>query len=284
MVRNVIRVFGWLAVLAIAAVVAVLCVLLFAGGGTIKAAVNQFGPQLLGVPVTLQGAELSPFAGKARLQGLHIGNPEGFRTPSLFDVADVDVELDTLSLFSGTVHIRKILIAGPKITFEKGRGPSNVRVVRDTLAGAKKDKPGTTPTNGPPKKKTGAKKEERKVIIDELVIRDSQLNASLTALNGNYIAVKLGEISVRDIGKEEQGVPFSEAIKTLVAAITASIEEAVGGVADSVKDTAREIKKNAAPLIDSLKDLFGGRKEKKSKPAEPKEEPPPEPPPAPPPP
>ncbi len=61
------------------------------GGHMIKTAVNHGGPALLGVPVKLEHAAFSPLAGKMRLRNLHIGNPEGFNTPALFELGEVEL-------------------------------------------------------------------------------------------------------------------------------------------------------------------------------------------------
>lgn len=240
---------------------------LLSAGGTIKTAVNAFGPGLLGVPVTLRDADVRPLSGTAHLRGLHVGNPPGFSTPALLDVDEVAVELDILSLFSDTIHVRRALVEKPRFTYERGEDKSNVSVVQDTLgAGKKKEKPPAEETAGSPAgRKPGAKKAEKKVIIDELIVKDPQLNASLTALNGRYVAVKLGDIEVRDIGRAEGGVTFSEAVRQIFASVAANIEKAVGEVAGSLKEAANEVKKAAAPLIDAFKDAFGIKKEKKKK-------------------
>lgn len=262
---------GCAALIAVPAVLVVIVIVLLASaGGTIKTAVNTFGPDLLGVPVSLKDADVRPLSGRAHLKGLRVGNPEGFNTPSLLEVDNVDVELDMLSLFTDTIHVRRAHIEKPRFTYEKGDGRSNVSVVKDTL-NADRKKEGQPPagsTNAPAAKKPGEKKAEKKIIIDQLVIKDPQLNATLTLLNGNYVAVRLDDIELRDIGRAEGGLTFSDAVRQIVDTIAGDIEAAVGEVAGSLKETANEVKKAAAPLIDAFKNAFGIKKDKKKKDAQ----------------
>ena len=268
--KRAFKIFAWLLAIVFLFLAGVVVTLFFAGGNLIKSGVNKFGPQLLGVPVTLQVAELHPIRGTAELKGLHVGNPEGFNAPSLFDVADISIALDTATLFSGTIHIRRIFIEKPRITYEKGNGKSNVGVVSDKLGGGKKERPpddGTAAPPPPPEKPAApkppepAKKPEQKVIIDELTINDPQLNATITALGGNYISVPLGQIEVKDVGKAQGGVTVSEAVKIIVKAVVGDIDHAIGGL----RQTASELKKSAAPLLDAFKGLFGGGKKDRKK-------------------
>ena len=219
--RIIRRVVLWLLVAVVVIAGAAVVVMLSAGGRVITTAVNSFGPQLLGVPVTLKDATFSPLQGRATLSGLHVGNPEGFYTPSLLEADTIAIDVEVLSLFAGTAHIRKIEIKKPRITFERGPDRSNIQALQDKLSGKKpKAAPGTTPAPPPPPGSPAAKKAQKKVIIDELVISDPQLNASLTMLNGHYLIVALGQIDIRDIGKDKGGVTFNDAIRIIVTAIT----------------------------------------------------------------
>jgi hypothetical protein len=58
------------------------------GGAMVKSAVNTFGPAVMGVPVRLQGASFRPWSGKLSLNTLHVGNPQGFKTPALLDLGE----------------------------------------------------------------------------------------------------------------------------------------------------------------------------------------------------
>lgn len=264
------RIVVWLVVVLLLAATAGVLALLFSGGSVIKTAVNKAGPSVMGVPVTLQDAEFKPLRGLARLHGLHVGNPKGFQTDGLFDVADVTLELDTLSLFTGTLHIQRIFIDTPRFTYERGEEGSNLDRVLDQLGAGKKSKGpngGEATTNEPAAHEPAAtskpaKGPEKKVIIDELVISNAAVRAHLPVI-GEVPTIAMGSIVVRDVGKAEGGVPFKEATKTITKQIAAHIDQNVQAVAGSLKTGLKQIEQQAKPLIDSIKGLFQKDKKKK---------------------
>ncbi|MEM7394629.1 MAG: hypothetical protein AAF492_20020, partial [Verrucomicrobiota bacterium] len=107
--------------------VAILFIVAFKLGGVVKAAAEGMGPKVLGVPVTLEKAKVSPLTGKAHLGGLDIGNPEGFNTESLFKLSDVAVDMQVGSIAKDKVIINSIEINAPEITFEGSLKGSNIK-------------------------------------------------------------------------------------------------------------------------------------------------------------
>jgi hypothetical protein len=263
--KPVVRVVCWLGVAVVALLLAALLVVAFAGGPLIKSGVNRFGSQLLGVRVSVKDAELSVFRGHVRLTGLFVGNPEGFKTPSLLEASDVTVDLEPLTLFGNTLHIRDVCIQAPHITYEAGPDGSNIDQIKKTL-GIKKDKapaptptpeaeaaPATPPASGSP---AAPKAEPKKVIIDLLRIVDPQLNASAVVAGGAYVPVKIETIEIKDIGREKGGITVAEAVKVIVRSVGENIDRATGGIreaAKSITDAARDVFK-------SFKEAFSGKK------------------------
>ncbi|HMP77145.1 MAG TPA: AsmA family protein [Kiritimatiellia bacterium] len=209
------------------------------GGATIKQAVNTGGPLVLGVPVKLERATLRPIAGHAHLGGLTVGNPEGFKTDSLFQLGHIDIELDTRSLLGDTIRIRKIDIKDPKITMERGLTKSNLGALLEKLeskdAGAK---PAETTEKTPAKP-------GKKVIIDEITIAGAQLNLSLTAMGGFAAPLPLPPLTLRDLGKESEGASFTDVITDVVKAILGSATQVVAGAGKLVGEGAQLVGEGA---------------------------------------
>lgn len=216
--------------------------LMLAGGSFIKGAINTFGPAALGVPVTLQDAKFMPFRGKIKLTKLHVGNPEGFKTPALFDLGDVDIELNSRSLFSDMIVIHKIIVIAPEITYERGLMDSNFGKLTKQLQG---DGAKAAEEKKPDKDKKGKAK---KVIIEQMIIRDPKLNVSVTAAGGHAIPIALGQVELKDIGKESGGVTFADAIKIIFSVITSNVENAVLGAGDLVGSGAKAVGKGATAV------------------------------------
>ncbi|MCO5067306.1 MAG: AsmA family protein [Kiritimatiellae bacterium] len=198
----------------------------FLGGATIKQAVNTGGPLVLGVPVTLEHAALDPILGRIRLKGLHVGNPEGFKTDGLFDLGSLDIKLNMRSLASDTIQIQKIEIKAPKITMERGLTKSNLGALIESLE--KKDG-GEAKEGEKPAAESAAKEGGKKVVIDEISIAGAQLNLSVTAMGGLAAPLPLPPVTLRDVGKESDGASLVDVISRILKAILGAATDVIAG-------------------------------------------------------
>lgn len=103
------------------------------GEEAIRSAVERHGPQYLDAPVRLAGVSLSPFSGAARLNGLSIGNPEGFSDAQAIEVDEIAVDLQPRSLFGDIIEIDRIVLDAPVIRAEPSRGGLNLTRLQDNL-------------------------------------------------------------------------------------------------------------------------------------------------------
>jgi len=210
---------------------------------------NTAAPQMLGVPATLDDASLSLLRGTAGLAGLHIGNPEGFKTDSIFDLASIDIELDNASLLSDTIVIKSIAIDGLVLTYERGLLNSNLGALIDQLAGDKEKTGADAPEKDKPAEKekadAAADKPGKKVIIEKLTITGSKMNVSLTGAaaltGGGVIPIPLPPITLTDLGKEKEGVTVVEAIQRVLKAILGTAGSAISGAGDLLGDGAKAL-------------------------------------------
>ncbi len=236
----------------------------FFGGALIKQAINTAGPRLLGVPVSVQSAVLSPIRGQLKLKGLHVGNPKGYETSGIFDLDSLDIALDTASLFGKVVMIEEIRIQGPQITYERSLHNSNIGQLMDQLA-PKKEVP-DTPAPAKPKAEGG-----KKVVIRKLAINGAQVNVSVTALGGHAMILPLPPIRLTNIGgddKRAKGVTFVEALSDILGAILHGVTDVVGGagklavegakaVEDVATDSIKTIGTGAGKALGGVKNLIG---------------------------
>lgn len=233
------------------------------GGIIVRSAVNKFGPMILGVPVTLEKASFSLIGGRIKLTNLHVGNPNGFITPMLIDIKELNIELKSRSLFTDTVVIHKIVVVAPHITYEKSLLGSNFSTLMKQLEGTTKateKKPASEPVKG-----------GKKVVIEQLIVTDPELDVSITTAGVHYIPVKLGRLDLKDIGKEHGGVTFADAIGIIFSVITSNIENAVLGAGDVIESVAKVIGPGvvsaggavvdgASAVIKGVGGLFGSNK------------------------
>ncbi|HXG48436.1 MAG TPA: hypothetical protein VNO52_12480, partial [Methylomirabilota bacterium] len=102
----------------------------------VKKAVETAGPPLTKTEVKLASSKISPLSGSGHLQGLFIGNPEGFKTEFAIKMGEMKVDVDVGSLLSDTIVVEQIFIEGPEITFEGGLKGSNLGRLLDNLEAA----------------------------------------------------------------------------------------------------------------------------------------------------
>ena len=157
-------------------VVIVLAILLFVVEVVLervaKTAFNAAAPSFLGVQkASVEKIDLSLFrAPTFTLEGLVIGNPEGFQTPSLFELESVKVDLENKSLFTDTIVIPSIEIRGTDLTYEQ-RLKSNISALLDHFESAEKEeKEEEKPDDAAPAKK---------VIIRDLKVNDTVLHLAV---------------------------------------------------------------------------------------------------------
>ncbi len=232
--------FRLLIVLAVIVGVA-LATLIFWGGSVIKQGVNAIGPQVLGVPVSLEGARFQPLKGHVHLSGLFIGNPEGFQTESLFRMQTLEVDLNIKSLLSDEIIIERILIDAPEITYEVGVRRTNIGAL---LKGLEGDAPAEQPEAPPldtPEGKPG-----KSVVIRELVLADAKASVSAPGMAGRAVPVQLSTIVLNDLGGEGQSI--RQILTEVMKALAGALGNAVAGAGDLLGDGLKSALEGAGAL------------------------------------
>ena len=231
--KKPLKIAGWI----LAVLVALFVVLEFSLDRIVRTAVNAAGPAALGVPVSLQDADISLVRGRAALAGLHVGNPEGYKTAGLLDLDSIVVKLDRSSLFSAVIVVKEIAIDGLVVTYEKGLLNSNLGALIDQLAAGEE---------GAEKAEEQADAEEsagKKVVIDKLTIADSKMNFSVTGAaaltGGGAVPLPLPPITLTGLGREKEGVTFVEAIQHVLKAIAGATGTAIVGAGNLIGDAGK---------------------------------------------
>ncbi len=223
-------------VVVIVAVVAFVFLTLSNLGPIVKKTVNTVGPQITKTDVKVDDVSLSIFSGEAKIKDFLLGNPKGFKARQAMSVGSVYVDIDEKSITQNPIIINKIEIVAPQITYEKIKGSDNFQTLLKNVQGSAKAE-----------KKTAAKPDAkddsqgRKIIINDVIVKDGKVTLTMAALGGKEISAPLPDIHLKDIGKEKQGATPAEAFEKIFASLYSSIR------ADSV----------TAIFNDSLKQLGG---------------------------
>lgn len=201
--------------------------------GFVKNAIERYGSAMAGASIKVGKLEIRTTDGQTIISNLEIGNPAGFKTPYALKVDKIDVVVDMSTLTTDVVVIRKITIVAPNVIYEKGEAMTNFDAIQKNIATYL----GSAKTG---EKEAGGKK----LIVEQLVIRDAKAEASAPILAGKTVGIPLPNITLNDIGKAKGGVTPGELGQTIANAIkqklTAgfsfdSLSEAAGKVGSAIK-------------------------------------------------
>lgn len=183
-------------------------------GRLVKLAIENIGPDMLQVKLSVSHVKISASDGIGHLKGLKIGNPKGFATDHAFKVKNIEIEIIPASLTQETVVIHRVLIDAPHIIFEKGNDGSNFDTIQRNV--------GAYLGTGKSKADSSAGK---KMIIESLVIRNAKVN-----YNGS-LELALPDIELRNIGKNSGGVNAGQLTRAIINELNAKLVSALARTA-----------------------------------------------------
>jgi hypothetical protein len=181
----------------------------------VKKGIETAGPAILQAEVKVDKVNISLSSGSGELEGFMVGNPAGFKTPYAFDMDRIKIQLDPKSITTDSIHIKQILIEGPRINYEGAIGQSNLNRLQAN-AEAYIGKSGGT------KEKTAEKGPAKAVIIDSLKITGGEASLSMNLLQGKKVTVPLPPIEMKDIGKKKE-IGFAGVMKAVLAEINRAL-------------------------------------------------------------
>lgn len=234
-------------------------------GSLIKVAVDKYGSEITQAKVRLNEAEVSATSGTGVLRGLSVGNPQGFKTANAFKLGEISLTLDVGTIASDPIVIKEIVVSAPEVTYELGPQGSNIDAIKRNvdayLKGGKngggEEKAETTPGS---KKAAG-----RKVVIENLYIRNGRVNIGST-LSDKTMSAPLPDIHLTNIGKQEGGATPGEVAEKVIGALRQSTSTAIASVDTSkvlgeakkqFSATAGGLEEKGKSAVGGLKKLFG---------------------------
>ena len=243
----------------------------------IKDAVETYGSDVTKAEVKLAEVDLDLTSGKGALRGLMVGNPEGFETPSAFQLGAISVMVDIGATSGDKIVITEIVIDKPGVTYELGGGGSNIDAIQKNVDAYMAQFGG----GGKPAAKKDDAGDGPKLIIENLYVRGGTVNVSATILAGKTMTAPLPDIHLKDIGKEDDGASPAEVANEVLTSISDGATKAVAGLGigktldslkqslegatkggtdalkKSVEGTTGSIKEGAGAVGGKIKGLFG---------------------------
>jgi len=258
MFKKLILTFGVIIILGIVAVAFFFSSLI---NKAVVEGVNYVGPKLTQTKVTLDSADISLFGGKGTLEGLFVGNPEGFSGDSALKLGKISVAVDLNTVNSDTVVIKEIYIKDPQVNFERTRSGSNLQALQKNIEAAtgagQKDSGETT---GQGDGTAAADTPQQKVIIEHLVVEGGVVDVVVL---GQKLTLPMPPLELNNIGEKEGGIDQAKAaalfMKELIGSIAKAVTEQVSDAGDVGREVGKQVegvKEEAEKALEGLKKLF----------------------------
>lgn len=225
----------------------------------VKQAIERIGPEVTGTAVTLSKAQFSLQNGEGQLQGLTIGNPAGFKAMNAFELASVDVKVDTNSLRDEVLVIQRIVIDSPVIVYEPGKPLDNLRSLQQQITANVSDI--QTKLTGKPQESKKKTESTKKMIIDHFSIRNIQVKASHPLLGNQSIDFTLPPIEFSHIGRAKGGATAAEITKEVVDELIRRTKSELNNV-DEIKNAAKQLEKELKGRVEEELNQLEASKDK----------------------
>jgi uncharacterized protein involved in outer membrane biogenesis len=236
----------WIGAIGILAlVVAGLIVAVVFLNGIVKTGVETVGPKLAGVPITLDKVNIGLLTGSAKVEGLVVGNPSGYKAPSAISVGLVEVGVNPFSVLSDKIVVRTVRVIAPDITFEGNplTGNNNISKILDNLNAAAKSASAAPATNQP----AAAAKPAKKLEVDDFLISDAKVHF-------NGVTLPLPPVHLTDLGQGPDGITAADLSKKVFSELTSAI---IKVVASSTTDIGKGAEKDTAEAVNKIKSGIG---------------------------
>ena len=228
----------------------------------VKGGVETMGPQLLGVPVTLEDVDIALPSGaimQAGLTQLVIKNPEGYETASAASLPELRVQVDWNSLLTDTVIVEELLIVAPAITFEWSLQGSNLGTIQENVKRYTRTRsdPDDNGREEDDRHEEG-KEFDKTVYVKKVTVKEAIINVSFVGGQSEVIRVELPDLELRDIGNPSGGTTFSQASAVIFGEIYDAILKAVTQSGMLIPRGIEQLGKSVGKMgLELLKGLFG---------------------------
>lgn len=221
----------------------------------VKTGVETVGPKVTKVEIKLKSAKISAFSGSGELNGLFVGNPEGFKTPSAITVEDVKVTVKPSSLLSDVIQVDEVTIKSPEITLEEALSGNNLNKILDNINQAVASETPSQEKKTEEKEKTG-----KKIYIRNVSIEGGKIHLSMKLAGGKAMTLPLPTLNMQELGSPEKGITPAEAtqqiMKALMSGTLKATTGAISNVGKDVLDLGKDAKEKTGKTVNKIKNLF----------------------------
>ncbi len=235
-------------------------------GSIVKAAIEEYGSQAAGAPVTVGSVDIELDQGSAAIHTLSLGNPPGFNASSAFDMGRISVTLAPDWKQGDTIVIDEIMVDKPKVTYELAEQGSNFDILKANMQKAAGDssKTGSDAQSKESQSKESQSKESKvSVIINNFRLQNGEIAATAPILGGKTLSLPLPNLHLTDIGKDKGGIGPDEVAQKILSALESNVTKSVtnldfGVVGDAAKAAKEKIGAITEGVTDRVDEMVGG--------------------------
>jgi hypothetical protein len=212
--------------------------------GIAKHEIEAYGGAATKTSVTVESVNLGVFQGQGVLHHLKVANPEGFSALGAFSFDNVSVKIDSKSVLgSGPILIHEIIVEKPRVTYEGHGILSNLGTIQKNVRDFASAMGGSSKSKG------------RKLIIENLYLRDGSIEINHSALGAEALSADLPVIHLTNIGKGGGANAATVTTQVLNAILNAAVKASVAKLVTRLGPMG-EIEKLGIP--NPLGGLLGG--------------------------
>ncbi|WP_309397829.1 hypothetical protein [Cerasicoccus maritimus] len=235
-------------------------------GGSVTKAFNKFGPEITGTQTYIKSTGVNVFDGTISINGLFIGNPEGFEKPSAMECGEIYIDIEPSSLLSDRIEVNEIKIVAPKFTYDQNLATNNLSKLKSQVdSNMKKYKTADETPAETPQEPADAEQPSKTLILHKLIVSDGEvdLSVNLALVKANQV-LALPEINEDFGGKGVTPAEATDYILSIVlekvVVVAAEMVQEIANDPNAVLDTATKSLDNAGDAVDkagqAIKGLF----------------------------
>jgi hypothetical protein len=222
----------------------------------VKSTIEEAGTRVTLADVTVEGVSIETTQNTAAINGLVVGNPDGFNTDYAFSLGNISVRLDGSTLTSDTIRIIEVVVDSPSVIYELGNGSSNIATIQRNVEAFVQRVSGPTGADeaAPADEGSGTK-----IIIDNVYVRNGDVGVSAGFLQGKKLSASLPEIHLTDVGKDDGGATPAEVAGEILTAINTSVFKAVSSLnVDGLLQGVGDLGKGVVGAVGAVGGAVGG--------------------------
>jgi hypothetical protein len=206
------KALGWIIGLVVLLIVGIGVYVVMNSGALLKQAIEGYGTDYLGAPVTVDTVNVSLTEGSAGLDELVIGNPADYSGPAAFRLGRISATLDTSQISSELVVLKDVTIDGAEVNVLAKGQKTNLQALMDHL----NREIGATDAA----EETGTSSEVR-LIIDRFSFTNAKASVDSDVLGQAEVTVP--DIRLSDIGRQSNGATVGQALKQILDPIVRAV-------------------------------------------------------------